>query len=591
MPDRSFIEWDKDDIEDLGIFKVDVLALGMLTCIKKGFDLLEKHYNRLLTLATVPQEDSTVYDMLCQGDSIGVFQVESRAQMNMLPRLQPRKFYDLVVEVAIVRPGPIQGNMVHPYLKRRKEWREGKREFHIPGPAPEFGPSDELSSILKRTFGVPIFQEQAMQIARDAAKFTPAEIDRLRKAMATFRSKGKVSALEGRMVGKMLQRGYDPEFSRHCFNQIEGFGEYGFPESHAASFALLVYVSSWLKCHYPTAFAAALLNSQPMGFYAPAQIVRDAEEHGVTVLPADVNHSDWDCTLEKVSEDRPFSKDQWRKDKGWGLRLGLRQVDGFPKDVAEHLMKVRCEGGFFSDVIALQDRASLQPAHIERLAAADCFSSLHLPRRPALWEARTLIGAPELPLFAGRDEGTEKAKTHLPAMPLSEEVIADYQTQRLSLKAHPMSFLRAGLTGRGFLRACDLKTRKHRSMVDAAGIVLIRQRPGSAKGVVFITLEDETGIANLVVWPDTMEKYRKVVMGARLIEVRGRVEYDEDVLHVIAARLTDASHRLHELSDDLLKPAIAHGDHAGPLPPGLPEHFRQGHPRAVRVIPMSGDFH
>ena len=266
MPDRSFIEWDKDDIDDLGIFKVDVLALGMLTCIRKGFDLLEKHYDCKLTLATVPQDDSAVYDMLCKGDSVGVFQVESRAQMNMLPRLQPRKFYDLVVEVAIVRPGPIQGNMVHPYLKRRKEWREKKREFHIPGPAPEHGSPDELSDILKRTFGVPIFQEQAMQIARDAAKFTPAEINRLRKAMATFRSRGKVDELEERMVGRMLERGYDPEFAKHCFNQIKGFGEYGFPESHAASFALLVYVSSWLKCHYPAAFAAALLNSQPMGF-------------------------------------------------------------------------------------------------------------------------------------------------------------------------------------------------------------------------------------------------------------------------------------------------------------------------------------
>jgi error-prone DNA polymerase len=593
MPDRSFIEWDKDDIDDLGIFKVDVLALGMLTCIGKALDILERQHGRKLTPANVPQADKAVYDMLCNGDAVGVFQVESRAQINMLPRLQPRKFYDLVVEVAIVRPGPIQGNMVHPYLKRRKAEREGKGNFTIPGPAPEHGLPDELSSILERTYGVPIFQEQAMQIARDAAEFTPAEINKLRKAMATFRSRGQVDELEGRMVGRMLERGYDPEFSKHCFEQIKGFGEYGFPESHAASFALLVYVSAWLKCHYPAAFAAALLNSQPMGFYAPAQIVRDAEEHGVTVLPIDVNQSDWDCTLE-AAKDQRCGKDQWRKDRGWALRLGLRQVDGFPKDVAKKLVEVRQNTGAFIDVIELRDRAGLQPSHIERLAAADCFSSLLLGRRQALWQARTLVSAPELPLFAAaceREEGAERTMTNLPAMPLSEEVIADYQTQRLSLKAHPMSFLRAALTERGFVRAADLRDRKHRSAVDVAGIVLIRQRPGSAKGVVFITIEDETGVANLVVWPDTMEKYRKVVMGARLIEVRGRVEYEEGVLHVIAAHLADATEQLQHLSDDLLKPAIAHGDHAGPLPPGFPEHFRQGHPRDVRVIPKSRDFH
>ena len=581
MPERSFIEWDKDDIDDLGIFKVDVLALGMLTCIRKALDLLRDHHGKDYELATVPQEDPAVYDMLCKGDSVGVFQVESRAQMNMLPRLRPREFYDLVVEVAIVRPGPIQGDMVHPYLKARKAEREGKLRLQLPGPAPDRGSPDELSSILKRTYGVPIFQEQAMKIAIDAAKFSPVEANRLRKAMATFRSRGMVHEHEEMMVGRMVERGYDPEFAQRCFNQIKGFGEYGFPESHAASFAHLVYVSSWLKCHYPAAFAAALLNSQPMGFYAPAQIVRDAQEHGVTVLPVDVNRSDWDCTLEERNGEIV-------------LRLGLRQVDGLPKNVAEELVRVREVSGSFTDVLSLRDRAKLQPSHIERLAAADCFSSLQIPRRPALWEARTLVGAAELPLFAAaraREEGAERVATELPAMPLSEEVIADYQTQRLSLKAHPMSFLRAGLAGRGFVRACELHERKHRSLVDVAGIVLIRQRPGSAKGVVFITLEDETGIANLVVWPDTMEKYRKVVMGARLIEVRGRVEYDEDVLHVIAHRLTDATHQLHNLSDDLLKPAIAYGDHAGPLPPGLPEHFRQAHPRDVRVIPKSRDFH
>jgi error-prone DNA polymerase len=656
MPERSFIEWDKDDIDDLGIFKVDVLALGMLTCIRKALDLLREHHAKDYELATVPQEDPAVYDMLCKGDSVGVFQVESRAQMNMLPRLRPREFYDLVVEVAIVRPGPIQGDMVHPYLKQRKARREGKPSPPLPGPAPEHGPPDELSSILGRTYGVPIFQEQAMKIAIDAAKFSPADANRLRKAMATFRSRGMVHEHEEMMVGRMVERGYDPDFAQRCFNQIKGFGEYGFPESHAASFAHLVYVSSWLKCHYPAAFAAALLNSQPMGFYAPAQIVRDAVEHGVIVLPVDVNCSDWDCTLEEVSSRRGAEAQRfWRSQRHRGteeeessqrsclfvsdpaagstdedgksptddetslclcasvsgnpsslrasaplrepkiaLRLGLRQVDGLPEHVAAQLVAARLAGGDFHDVGELRDRAKLPPAHIERLAAADCFSSLALPRRPALWDARALVGGGELPLFAAareREEGAERAATRLPAMPLSEEVIADYQTQRLSLKAHPMSFLRAGLAERGFVRACDLKARKHRSMVQLAGVVLIRQRPGSAKGVVFITLEDETGVANLVVWPDAFERYRKVVMGARLIEVRGRLEYDEEVLHVIAAHLVDATHRLHDLSDDLLKPAIAHGDHAGPLPPSTPEHFRQGHPRDVRVIPKSRDFH
>lgn len=432
-----------------------------------------------------------------------------------------------------------------------------------------------------------------MKIAMDAARFSPREANRLRKAMATFRSRGMVHE-HVMMVERMIARGYDPEFAQRCFDQIKGFGEYGFPESHAASFAHLVYVSSWLKCHYPAAFAVALLNSQPMGFYAPAQIVRDAQAHGVTVLPVDVNHSDWDCTLEKVDADLPHEANGWRQDAGWALRLGLRQVDGFPEAAAVRLVAERMGGGPFRDVPELRGRAGLSPSHIEKLASADCFSSLGVGRRHALWDARKLIAAPELPLFAAareREEGAEKAPTRLPSMPLSEEVIADYQTQRLSLKAHPMSFLRADLDERGFVRAADLRQRRNRTTASVAGIVLIRQRPGSAKGVVFITLEDETGVANLVIWPDTMERFRKVVMGARLIEVRGRIEYDEDVLHVIATHLADATHRLHDLSEDLLTPPMAHGDHAGAMPPGLPEHFRQGHPRDVRVIPKSRDFH
>ncbi|WP_086735555.1 error-prone DNA polymerase [Erythrobacter colymbi] len=589
MPERSFIEWDKDDIDALGILKVDVLALGMLTCIRKCLDLLGARHGRPLTLATVPREDPETYAMLRKGDSLGVFQVESRAQMNMLPRLRPREFYDLVIQVAIVRPGPIQGDMVHPYLKRRR----GAEPVQIPAPSPEHGPPDELTSILGRTLGVPIFQEQAMKIALDAARFNSLEANRLRKAMATFRSRGMVDELQDMMVERMVARGYDRDFAQRCFNQIRGFGEYGFPESHAASFAQLVYVSSWLKCHYPAAFAAALLNSQPMGFYAPAQIVRDAREHGVVVRPVDVNHSGWDCTLE--GEGEPFA-----------LRLGLRQIDGLPEHVAAALVAEREERGPFRDIADLRARAGLSPAHIERLASADAFTSLGLTRRQALWDARSLIPAPDLPLFraAGvREEGAERAAIRLPAMPLSEEVVADYQTTRLSLKAHPMAFLRADLAARGFVRACDLRTRKFRSMVQVAGVVLIRQRPGSAKGVTFITLEDETGVINLVVWPDLKEKQRKVVMGARLMEVRGRVEYDDEVIHVIAAHMTDATQRLHALSDDLLDAPLARADEVnkpmpdrGPRPRDMidelaPRPNVTGHPRDHRILPKSRDFH
>ena len=625
MPDRTFIEWDKDDIEALGILKVDVLALGMLTCIRKCLDLLEDHHDRRLSLASVPREDPETYAMLRKGDSLGVFQVESRAQMNMLPRLRPREFYDLVIQVAIVRPGPIQGDMVHPYLKRRR----GEEQVRIPAPGPAHGPPDELSSILERTLGVPIFQEQAMKIALDAAKFSSKEANRLRKAMATFRSRGMVDELQDMMVERMVTRGYDRDFAQRCFNQIRGFGEYGFPESHAASFAHLVYVSSWLKCHFPAAFGCALLNSQPMGFYAPAQIVRDAREHGVEVLAADVNCSTWDCTLENFRElvSASGNADKGRQDRHIALRLGLRQIDGLPESVAAAIVAERIENGPYRDVRDLKDRARVPPAHVERLASADAFGSMGLTRRQALWDARSLVGGPDLPLFraaAERDEGSERAAASLPAMPLSEEVVADYQTTRLSLKAHPMAFLRASLAERGFVRASDLRDRKFRSMVHVSGVVLIRQRPGSAKGVCFITLEDETGTINLVVWPDLKEKYRKVVMGSRLMEVRGRVEYDDEVIHVIAAHMVDATPQLHLLSDDLLNSPVARADHVNnPLPnklnprddlregaddpyeqakkpiyPWTPPPagnrecgFQQGHPRDVRIIPKSRDFH
>ncbi|MGE0627639.1 MAG: error-prone DNA polymerase, partial [Hyphomicrobiaceae bacterium] len=517
MDDRTFIEWDKDDIAALGLLKVDVLALGMLTCIRKAFDLIEKHHARPLSLAAIPRKDEAVYDMLCKADSIGVFQVESRAQMNMLPRLKPRDFYDLVIEVAIVRPGPIQGDMVHPYLRRR----DGIEPEHYPSPAPEHGKADELKAILGRTKGVPLFQEQAMRIAMTAARFTDAEVNELRKAMATFRRRGTIGLLEEKMVSAMVARGYEEAFAQRCFNQIKGFGEYGFPESHAASFAHLVYVSAWIKCHYPAAFAAALLNSQPMGFYAPAQIVRDAREHGVDVRSADVNHSYWDCTLEA-------------RETGPALRLGLRQVDGFKKDDALRLAAA-CRERPFKAVHDLWLRTRLGPPTLGRLAAADAFRSMGLDRRQALWEVKALAAADPLPLFGwahSRDVG-EEPHVALPEMALSEHVINDYQTLRLSLKAHPMSFLRADFQRERVVSCADLRHLNDGARVAVAGVVLVRQRPGSAKGVVFMTIEDETGIANAVIWSKTLERFRKVVMTARLILIRGRIQKHQDIIHVV----------------------------------------------------------
>jgi len=567
MDDRTFIEWDKDDIDELGILKIDVLALGMLTCIRKCFDLVRQHHGEDWSLATIPQEVPEVYDMLCRGDSLGVFQVESRAQMNMLPRLRPRKFYDLVIEVAIVRPGPIQGDMVHPYLKRRS----GKEPVTFPCPDPGHGPPDELQRILGRTLGVPIFQEQAMKIALDAAKFTSEEANDLRKAMATFRSKGKIEPLQDKMVGRMVSRGYDPDFAQRCFDQIKGFGEYGFPESHAASFAHLVYVSSWLKWRYPAAFACALLNSQPMGFYAPAQIVRDAREHGVEVSEVDVNHSDWDCTLEEDG----------------AMRLGLRQIDGLQRDSADRLVARRP----YRSVEELRSRGGVPVNAIQRLAAADAFRSISLDRRSALWDSRALRQSPDLPLFVyaeAREEGLESETAQLPAMPLSEHVVNDYQTIRLSLKAHPMGFLREHYESQKFITADQLKSIKDGKRLSIAGLVLIRQRPGSAKGVVFITIEDETGIANLVIWPDVFGKQRKIVMGARLMAVHGIVQRDEDaeVIHVVARRLEDHSYMLRHLSEDSFNAPLSRGDAPGAMRPPTGRH-----PRDVEVIPKSRDFH
>ena len=559
MPDRTFIEWDKDDIETLGIFKVDILALGMLTCIRKCFDLIRAHYGYDYDLATVPQEDSRVYDMLCKGDSIGVFQIESRAQINMLPRLRPRTFYDLVIETAIVRPGPIQGDMVHPYLRRR----QGLEPVEYPAPADPHDPA-ELKKILGRTLGVPIFQEQAMKIAMEAAQFNSKEANQLRKAMATFRSTGTIGLLEEKMVGRMVARGYPQEFAMRCFNQIKGFGEYGFPESHAASFAQLVYVSSWLKCHFPDAFCAALLNAQPMGFYAPAQLVRDAQSHGVTVYPPDVNFSDWDSTLEPISTG------------GWALRLGLRQVGGLRTDAAARIMAARSTP--YQDIAGLQKRAKVGAAHVRRLAEADAMRSMFIDRRQALWEAKALRDAPDLPLFQDHaDEGAE-VSVPLPVMPTCEQVVADYQTMRLSLKAHPMSFLRKSMTEQRFMTTADLLSARNGQKIKMAGLVLIRQKPGTAKGVCFITIEDEFGVANLVVWPRMMETYRKTVMQSRLLLIEGYVQRDVEIIHVVAQHLEDRTDVLGRLADS----AQSVDTSAAPI---------RTHPRDVRIIPKSRDFH
>ena len=612
MENRTVIEWDKDDLDTLGLLKVDVLALGMLSCIHRAFDLLGAHHGIDMSLAKVPRADKATYDMLCRADSLGVFQVESRAQMNMLPRLKPRCFYDLVIEVAIVRPGPIQGDMVHPYLRRR----DGLEREDYPAPDPAHGPPDELRQILGKTKGIPLFQEQAMRIAMVAARFSAAEANELRKAMATFRRRGTIGELEDRMVSRMIARGYSRDFATRCFNQIKGFGDYGFPESHAASFAHLVYVSSWLKCHYPAVFACALLNSQPMGFYAPAQIVRDAREHGVEVRAVDVNHSHWDCTLEPGGFGGDGNDDSGRDsgDGGPALRLGLRMVDGLRRDdgltlvaarnVAAHNTKPpsartkaeqteqerRHEGLPFTSVHDLWRRSGLSVAALERLAAADAFRSMGLDRRQALWQVRGLDGGDPLPLFdwgETRAQGPEP-QIELPQMALSDHVVSDYQTLRLSLKAHPMSFLRARLQKRRIISCAALADRRDGQWVNVSGLVLVRQRPGSARGVVFMTIEDETGIANIVVWAKTLEKFRKAVMGARLITIAGRVQRHEDIIHVVASRLSDDSPLLAALTD----PDEAQTGHeicrnvsttsATPA---------RTHPRNQRIIPKSRDFH
>ncbi len=709
MDDRTFIEWDKDDIDALGLMKVDILALGMLTCIRKAFDMLESinilpeaaasgrgtvsqsaaaadgggagggiagplhhpsdgppphaaHGEEKWTLQNIPHEDPATYDMLCKGDSIGVFQVESRAQINMLPRLKPREFYDLVIQVAIVRPGPIEGDMVHPYLRRRS----GVEKITLPAPRPPHDP-DELKSVLGRTFGVPLFQEQAMKLAIVAADFTPGDANKLRRAMATFRNVGTIHHFREKMVEGMAAKGYERDFAERCYKQIQGFGSYGFPESHAISFARLVYVSSWIKCHHPAVFAAALLNSQPMGFYAPAQIVRDAREHGVEVREVDVNYSGWDNRVERnilpeasASGRGTVSQSEAAADGGGAgdttaaarrplhhsadgppppasrgegilLRIGFRQIDGFREAWAEQILAARP----FRSIEELARKANLPARALRLLADADACRSLGLDRRQALWEVRrTPVNT--LPLFeaAQAKELAAEPDARLPAMTRGEHVVADYQSVRLSLKGHPMEFLRERFREMGVLSCAELARAKNGSPAKVAGVVLIRQRPGKGNAV-FITLEDESGIANLLLWASRFEKMRRPVMAARLMIASGEVQKSrEGVTHLMVSQVEDATHMLDKITEDGAPPislsrgdavtgsrdtrtrapvttaradeanrAMHHladredegtmrqfGQTAKPEQP-RPAYPRHGHPRNVRILPKSRDFH
>jgi error-prone DNA polymerase len=551
MDARKMVEWDKDDLDAVGILKVDVLALGMLSCLRRALDLLEDHYHfrdpygRRLTLATIPAEEEPVYDMICRADTLGVFQIESRAQMSMLPRLRPREFYDLVIEVAIVRPGPIQGDMVHPYLRRRMG--KEKVEYHKP----------ELEKILKRTLGVPLFQEQAMAIAIEAGGFTPGEADQLRRAMATFRRNGTIGNYRDRMIQGMVERGYPKDFAERCFKQIEGFGEYGFPESHAASFALLVYASCWFKTFYPDVFCAAILNSQPMGFYRPAQLVRDAQDHGVEIRPVDINASDWDCTLEEAPFDpaRVIARHEGMRGvirTRHAVQLGFRQIKGLSEDDMRACTDARGTG--YDSVRDMWLRSGLRVDALERLAQADAFRSLGLDRRSALWAVRALgsgSATSQLPLFDRPEIRLRELepKTELPAMPLGEHVIHDYSSLGLSLKAHPLSFLREKLDRAGITPNWQLPKVPDGQRVSVAGLVLVRQRPGNGKAI-FLTLEDEKAIANVIIWTRVFDRFRPVIMGARFIRVSGKLQSESDVIHIIADRIEDLTPWLAALSEE-----------------------------------------
>ncbi len=576
MEDRTVIEWDKDDLDAVGLLKVDVLGLGMLSCLRRAFELLQTRYGVARDLS-LQDEDKAVYRMIERADTIGVFQIESRAQMSMLPRLKPKEFYDLVIEVAIVRPGPIQGDMVHPYLRRRQRLE------------PVHYPSPELKAILHKTLGVPLFQEHAMRIAIVAAGFAPAEADKLRRAMATFKRVGTIKYFRDKFINGMVSRGYPADFAARCFSQIEGFGEYGFPESHAASFANLVYASAWIKCRYPDVFACALLNSQPMGFYAPAQIVRDAQEHGVEVRPVDINHSDWDCGLEPATAGAPVRASLHARHAGMrddigtthALRLGLRQISGFSEADAHQIESTRGRG--FDSMRDLWLRTGLTPAAIERLAQADAFRSLGLDRRDALWAVRALQRTgdkDDLPLFARVAMPKLEPDIALPPMLLGEQVVEDYRRLHLSLKAHPVAFLRVDLNRRGILRHDQLPAIASGRRVTVGGLVLVRQRPGTAAGVIFMTLEDETAIANTIVWPKIFETFRPIVLGARLISVTGKLQSESGVIHVVAERVEDLTPLLRRLSqsqDTGCVEALARADAV--KHPAAPDPHPHRHPR------------
>ncbi|MDQ2801310.1 MAG: error-prone DNA polymerase, partial [Pseudomonadota bacterium] len=551
MQDRQVIEWDKDDIDVLRFMKVDVLGLGMLGCMRRAFDLLEEHRGLKLDLARIPPEDPATYAMIQKADTLGTFQIESRAQMSMLPRLKPATFYDLVIEVAIVRPGPIQGDMVHPYLRRR----EGREPASYPTP--------ELKRVLGKTLGVPLFQEQAMQVAIVCAGFTPSEADALRRSMATFKFTGGVSHFRDKLIEGMVERGYARDFALRTFTQIEGFGSYGFPESHAASFALIAYASSWMKCHHPSVFCCALLNAQPMGFYAPAQIARDARDHGVEVRPVSVNASRWDCTLEEGSG------------RHLAVRLGLRMAKGLANLHGADIVAHRGEAPYQS-VDEMWRRAGVPVAALERLAEADAFHAMGLDRRQALWAIRGLADQ-ALPLFAAADQGhmpqpeIVEPPVALAPMPEGGEVVEDYRSVGLSLRRHPVSFLREELRGRGMIACAGLAATKDGRRVAVPGIVLVRQKPGSAKGVMFISIEDETGLANLIVWPNLFERQRRIVLSAGMIACHGRVQREGEVIHVVAERLEDLSDLLRSVGARAAAFPLAHGRGDGATHPGGPD--------------------
>jgi len=544
MVDRQVIEWDKDDIDALKFMKVDVLGLGMLGCMNRAFNLLEEAKGVRVGMADLQDDDPDVYAMIQKADTLGTFQIESRAQMSMLPRMKPARFYDLVIEVAIVRPGPIQGDMVHPYLRRR----EGREKPDYPRP--------ELRAVLEKTLGVPLFQEQAMKVAIVGAGFTAVEADQLSRAMAAFKFTGGVSHFYDKLVEGMVSRGYPHDFAERTFKQIEGFGSYGFPESHAASFAKIAYASCWMKHHHPDVFCAALLNAQPMGFYAPAQVVRDAREHSVEVRPACINASRWDCTLEPTPG------------RYLAVRLGLRQVRGLANAHGAAIVAARGDAPFQS-VEEVWRRAGLPRAAIERLAEADAFHALGEDRRQGLWKVKGLGEAP-LPLFAAADareasfspEGTEP---NVSLRPLSDgrEVVEDYRALQLSLRAHPLTFLRTDLTRRGIVRCADLTHIKDGRHVEVAGIILVRQKPGSVKGVLFITIEDETGIGNGILWPDRFEAQRRTVMSAAMVRMRGRVQREGLVTHVICDRIIDYGNLLAQVGQMDFPHVTGRGDGAG----------------------------